>query len=286
MKKILTRGKHSIISVTRFSDVSAEPLFAFKKKRYGVFSKFIEKNEFVCRKASKQTVIKWLLATLPVAAMFIFTGGICASVGEKFESLVKKPAEIKSSFFHDEDSSKRCLLTVNSKMPLPNDYTPNLTRYMQIECDEALIESLDALLKAAKTVGYDFEVVSGYLPRDFVEKRYNDKRRQLIDDGFSLVRAENMAEKLVSSPRKCEYETGLLIDIKERNVSSEDFKNSDAYKWLNNNCADFGFIQRYSESKKDLTGKPFNPCAYRFVGVENAKKMCTLNMCLEEYIKY
>ena len=46
------------------------------------------------------------------------------------------------------------------------------------------------------------------------------------------------------------------------------------------------FILRYPEGKEDTTSLPFKPSLFRYVGKENALRMTTLNMCLDQYVIY
>ena len=52
------------------------------------------------------------------------------------------------------------------------------------------------------------------------------------------------------------------------------------------NAEDYGFILRYAENKTTQTGIMYEPWHFRYVGVEHAKKINELGMCLEEYIDY
>ena len=52
------------------------------------------------------------------------------------------------------------------------------------------------------------------------------------------------------------------------------------------NCAAYGFVLRYPAEKAEDTGFSFEPWHFRYVGVENAREMTRLGMCLEEYIAY
>ena len=59
------------------------------------------------------------------------------------------------------------------------------------------------------------------------------------------------------------------------------------YKKLHAELAELGFIFRYPEDKKHLTKiKRPEPWHIRYVGVEHAKQMQELGMCLEEYVEY
>ncbi|CDB23415.1 serine-type D-Ala-D-Ala carboxypeptidase [Clostridium sp. CAG:557] len=284
MKKFVL--KHNLLpaSVKRFYDISAEPLFACKKKNF--VNHLFEKNEYVCRKWTRKNTVKCSLIVLPVLVAAILTGGICASVNEKSDIFSKKGKDIKKSFLQNDTVNKNFLLVVNAKTPIPDDYEPDLTHYMQIECDKKIVKNLDEMLTTAKRLGYNFMVSKGFVCKNDVQKNYEEKLNQLLNENFTKVRAEATAEKLVSSPGKSEYQTGLLVDICIPNMSTSEFIASDAYKWLTANCVNFGFIQRYPADKADKTLKNFSPFAFRFVGETNAKKMRSLSMCMEEYFRY
>jgi D-alanyl-D-alanine carboxypeptidase len=85
-----------------------------------------------------------------------------------------------------------------------------------------------------------------------------------------------------------EHNTGLGFDILEKgNYSlSSSFENTAQFKWLMENAENYGFILRYAENKTVQTGIMYEPWHFRYVGVEHAKKINELGMCLEEYIDY
>lgn len=287
MKKFGPKRNLLPVPIKRFYDISAEPLFACKKNRFSFGASFFDKNECVCRKWSQKNTIKCLLIVLPLIIAFVLTGGICASVNEKINVFSKKDNDIKRSFLQNEnDENTDLLVTVNEKSPLDKDFKTNLIHYMQIECDKKILKSLDSLMSSAQALGYNLELKKGFVCESVVKQNYDEKLTQLLNDGFSRVRAESAAEKLVSSPGKSEYQTGLLIDIVASNMNDSEFIASDAYKWLVVNCINYGFILRYPSDKCDKTSKDFNPFAFRFVGEYHAKKMRSLSMCLEEYSRY
>ena len=57
-----------------------------------------------------------------------------------------------------------------------------------------------------------------------------------------------------------------------------------AYDWLQEHCAEYGFVERYPEGKGDLTGIIWEPWHYRYVGVEVAQYIMENGLCLEEYL--
>lgn len=286
MKDFFVKYKNLPLTVKRFADISVEPLFACNEKKKNLLSCFLSKKVSVCRKWNRKKTVKCLCVILPIAIMLIFTGGICISVKEKSSLFKNEEKCIKKDFTLSDKSKPKSLLVVNSKTPIPKDYSLNLANYNTIKCDGSIIKSVDSLIADARKEGYDFELFKGFIDEKDVEKMYNDKVEELLNEGYTVVRAESQAEKLVSSPSKSEYETGLLIDIKAKNKNFDEFVASPEYKWLLNNCVDYGFIQRYPVGKEDKTGKDFSPFAFRFVGVEDAKKMRSISMCLEEYVRY
>lgn len=57
----------------------------------------------------------------------------------------------------------------------------------------------------------------------------------------------------------------------------------DQSRWLTENCAKFGFIVRYPQSKEDVTGVDYSCSEFRYVGIPHAKYMYENKLCLEEY---
>lgn len=51
----------------------------------------------------------------------------------------------------------------------------------------------------------------------------------------------------------------------------EGFENTEAFKWLDNNMQNYGFILRYPKGKEAITGYNYEPWHLRYVGVEVAK---------------
>ena len=75
----------------------------------------------------------------------------------------------------------------------------------------------------------------------------------------------------------------MALDI---NCANSSFEKTKAYEWLKQNAENYGFIMRYSEEKQSITGVIHESWHWRFVGINTAKKMNQLNMCLEEYLEY
>ena len=96
--------------------------------------------------------------------------------------------------------------------------------------------------------------------------------------------AQKKAAAIFPPAKRNEYRSGMLIKLSD--MESDSFEVTQAYKWLYKNGVNYGFINRYTDDKKDITGMNGDLTVYRFVGTENARKMRSFGMCLEEYYDY
>lgn len=183
------------------------------------------------------------------------------------------------------------LLLVNGKNPLPNkeNYAQNLTtidaKYLCGELnqlDKDVLPYAIALMEDAKAEGVDIRVRSPYRSYETQERLYNNEVNNWIRKGMGQLEAEEKAATIVARPGTSEHHCGFAIDFNETNTS---FENSNAYRWMLSNAADYGFILRYPEDKQDITGVIYEPWHWRFVGIDVAKDINSKNMCLEEYIE-
>lgn len=146
-------------------------------------------------------------------------------------------------------------------------------------------KSLDAMLEEARANGFSgLQATSGY--RSYAEQRYrfNNLVTSIINDtGVSEAEAEAEAVKVVQKPGYSEYQTGLCADVRFPNDDIDTFKDTDAAKWLEENCYKFGFILRYPESKTESTGMESQSWHFRYVGRYHAIRIKYLDMSLEEY---
>lgn len=70
------------------------------------------------------------------------------------------------------------------------------------------------------------------------------------------------------------------------NYVNNSFEDTKEFNWLKQNAEKYGFILRYPKEKESITKMTYEPWHWRYVGEENAKKMKSLGLCLEEYIDY
>ena len=144
-------------------------------------------------------------------------------------------------------------------------------------------DALEAMYAAAKAeAGVTLVSVSGYRAYDKQERIYKSKLKRVRGD----VEAANA---YVALPGTSEHQTGLTMDVGQKNLSSDknlsgSFGDSKGGIWLRDNCWRFGFIIRYQEGWEDITGYAYEPWHVRYVGMEVAQRLHENNMPLEEFL--
>ena len=204
----------------------------------------------------------------------------------------------------DESKHGRILILVNNYNELAEDFQWNLVYWSNGQAvdksilnksdfdiqaiDKMAYEPLKAMFKAAEEAGVPLDFYSGY--RSIVRQNRNFVRsvENNMKSGLSLEEAKAKTNKSRAYPGTSEHNVGLAIDLLAKGSSdlSNNFEKTPQFKWLMENAENYGFVLRYPKDKTDITEIIYEPWHYRYVGVEHAKKMNQLGMCLEEYIEY
>lgn len=211
------------------------------------------------------------------------------SIAVNADKLVKKEAEEQKLKDFDGDFgdwNKECaaeLIVVNKNNFLSENYTPEIKICHGKEVAAVACEDLERMIADAKQEGIKLWISSGYRSMDLQAKLFN---RQIDHEKSKAVISQEEAEKraatVVARPGTSEHNTGLAVDF---NGVEDDFYTTYEYKWLTENAHKYGFIERYQEKWKDITGVIYEPWHFRYVGKENAEKIRKSGLCLEEYIK-
>jgi D-alanyl-D-alanine carboxypeptidase len=172
------------------------------------------------------------------------------------------------------------ILLVNPENPLPKDFRAvNLVNlYDQkgkhfhlanagIKLSKDVFEAMDAMFAAARKDG-----VSGFI----VTSGYRSREEQME---IFLATTDGTAAK----PGESEHETGLAFDVTA--MGNESFELTPQYEWLLGHCGEYGFIIRYPKGGEDVTGYPYEPWHYRYVGREHAARIMDMGITLEEYLE-
>jgi D-alanyl-D-alanine carboxypeptidase len=171
------------------------------------------------------------------------------------------------------------ILLVNSDNTLAPDYRPTglvnlyeqrdrsfLLARSDIEVCEIVYEAMNEMFAAANAAGVDgFVVTSGY--RDYA--RQTEIYDQTTDNTAQI-------------PGASEHQTGLAFDVSA--MSGEPFESTPQCAWLQAHCGDYGFILRYPKGAESVTGIPYEPWHYRYVGAPYARDIMDAGIALEEYL--
>ncbi len=199
----------------------------------------------------------------------------------------------------------RNLMLLNRQYELPEDFKWDLVYWsngnsvdaMYLNCEEhnstkavdrAAYQPLKDMFAAAKEAGVPLQLVSAYRSIYLQDKLFTRSVNTYMNQGLSEQDAINKANRERTFSGTSEHNTGLGFDILQQGnfTLSTTFENSAQFKWLMENAENYGFILRYAKDKTDITGIMYEPWHFRYVGVEHAKKINELGMCLEEYIEY
>lgn len=185
------------------------------------------------------------------------------------------------------------LLLVNDWNPMDKGYDTKVTmkkvdRYAvngNQKVDARMYDDLMAMLEAGKA--YNIGVQSSYRPYSKQEQLYWNKVDSMRGTYSDPVVMQTKAGEVVKRPGFSEHNTGLAVDLYGSGDYSltASFAKTNAYKWLMENCADYGFILRFPQGKESVTGVIYEAWHFRYVGdPEIAHKIMDSGLCLEEYL--
>lgn len=194
-------------------------------------------------------------------------------------------SEITSGTF-DKDSWN--LILVNKTNPVPEGYEVPLTTISgSMQCDERVVDTLRDMLNSAYKDGVNLIVCSPYRDYQLQEKLFLRKINAYMASGYSYLDAYKISSTDVIVPGASEHQLGLAFDIVVDNHAVLDwaFGDTKGGKWLQNHCAEYGFILRYPQGKENITGIEYEPWHFRYVGVEAATYIMENGLTLEEFLE-
>ena len=191
-------------------------------------------------------------------------------------------------------------MLVNKDHPVAEDFVPaNLVLLTEV-LDASLVnvknkdtmavraaaEALEVMLEAAKADGIkNWQINTAYRSIADQKKLLDNRIRQYMKNNpdMSRSRARARALRTVAEPGCSEHQLGLAIDINVPGASS--FSGTRQCRWLHAHCWEYGFIVRYTEEKKAITGFEAEAWHIRYVGRDHAVRIRDLGLCLEEYLE-
>ncbi len=181
------------------------------------------------------------------------------------------------------------LLLVNKENKLPEDYDVTLMLLSDgvHKAAEEAYEPLCKMLKAGEKEGLHFVVCSAYRDVKYQEKLFKEDLDALMKSGYSYEKAYQEVAKSTMPPGYSEHSTGFAFDIVALDYQMLDAgqEKTEENKWLQQHCAEYGFILRYPKDKADITGISYESWHFRYVGEEAAQIIMDEEITLEEYLE-
>lgn len=181
------------------------------------------------------------------------------------------------------DDSKGELMLVNKFNNLTEEYKidsieiPSKYAYAEKYTSKEMLDNFKEMWNAATKDGMDIIVSSGYRDYKEQEKTYKSSENS---------KGKTYADKYAARPGHSEHQTGLAYDLFTTSSTTENFEETEEFKWLRDNSYKYGFIMRYPKGKEYLTGYEYEPWHYRYVGKSDAKKIYETGLTFDEYYAY
>lgn len=127
--------------------------------------------------------------------------------------------------------------------------------------------------------GYALYATSGYRSYGIQQILFNSKAEE--------VGSREKAQRRVAPAGASEHQLGLAMDVQapsQLNLNTA-FGSTTEGKWVLENAHRFGFILRYKEEWRDVTGYSEEPWHIRYVGIAHASAIYELDIPLETYVE-
>ena len=151
--------------------------------------------------------------------------------------------------------------------------------YNELEVGSVMMNALNNMFDDFynATGNNQVRIISAYRSYDYQSDLYDSKVEEV---------GSQKAAEWAALPGFSEHHTGMAVDIAIADgEGAKTFTTEGDYGWVATNCYKYGLVNRYDESKKDITGIMDEPWHYRYVGIPHAYIMYNNNLCLEEYIE-
>lgn len=189
---------------------------------------------------------------------------------------------MKQPVWTQKDVCRGPLILVNASHPIPAKRPPCLAPALpdqgNVLLESHAAKSLAACVKASGAQGR-IRAVSGWRSRAEQRQIWNDSLRE---------NGEAFTQSYVALPGCSEHETGLAIDLAaeapEIDFIRPDFPRDGVFAVFRRLAPSFGWIERYTAEKEEITGIAAEPWHFRYVGTPHASILTSQGLCLEEYL--
>ena len=140
-------------------------------------------------------------------------------------------------------------------------------------------EHLGRLIEHATSDGEELVVASAY--RSYEDQQLSHQRL------MSVFGAD--ADEMSAAPGHSQHQLGTAVDFTNAPAGYQvwmPFAQTSAYWWLEHHAWEYGFVPAYPRGKEEQTGYRWEPWHYRYVGVEDAKRLERMNLSLQEFLEH
>lgn len=260
------------------------------------------------RRVKKSVIVTAVILSIAAVGVVIYAvknveapdEPIKASSQSSSSSSSVQSSSAASSQVKVDTSMGSLLMLVNKDNSIPESYSPSLEKVpikyyfsssKDNNFDSRAAGHLEEFIDAGRKAGFsDLCILSGYRTRKYQQANFDRHVKEFEAQGMSTEKAKEETAKIVAPAGTSEHETGLAADIitsswyNKNGSLTADFDKTEAFTWLTENAADYGFILRYPEDKVEKTGYSYESWHFRYVGAEAAKKITADKICLEEYV--
>jgi D-alanyl-D-alanine carboxypeptidase len=195
----------------------------------------------------------------------------------------EKPRKPPSSALTCDDVS----VLVDRSHGLPSDYVPKDLVPLQDFGVPTLgsemlrregAEHLGRLIERATADGEELVVASAY--RSYEEQQHSYERLKSVFGGN--------ADEMSAAPGHSQHQLGTAVDFTNAAAGYQlwmPFAQTSAYWWLEHHAWEYGFVLAYPRGKEEQTGYQWEPWHYRYVGMEDAKRLEKSDLSLQAFLE-
>ena len=238
-------------------------------------------------KGRKQKTRTYLVLLLELLILMTACCCLFSIAGKTAKRHAEKKAQTMEVQERQADLGKWNLILVNPWNPIPEGFEVTTAEVEPgYSVDERVKEHLEDMLSDCRDAGCSPVLCSAFRSHETQQKLYDREAQPYLAQGMDEEEAYEKAGESVAVPGTSEHECGLAVDIIDKSYQVLDDKQeeTETQKWLMEHCQDYGFILRYPNDKKGITGIIYEPWHYRYVGEKHAKVIMDKGICLEEYL--
>lgn len=197
------------------------------------------------------------------------------------------PDTVQSLIPFEVNTASWKYMLINNSHPLSDNFKPQLVPSTNgLLIDYRIKDDLDALLDAGKADGMKLVVCSAYRDYEKQDQLFQESIDKLTGIGMEYYEAYTKTRYRCAPVGYSEHHTGLSVDIVGRSHQLLDAEQADTAeaRWMEANCAKYGFIVRYPRYGKALTGMDYESWHFRYVGKEAAAYITENKLTLEEFL--